>query len=53
MKPQTVLKIIAFFVFLFLVHFGRKIVGAQGLGVQAIGLFGLLGLLYFYNRRYQ
>ncbi len=53
MKVQSILKIIAFIVFLYLVHAGRLITGAQGLGVQAIGLFGLLGLLYLYNQRYQ
>lgn len=53
MKLQSIFKVIAFIVFLWFVYYGRLMNGAQGLGVQSIGLVGLLFLLYLYNKRYQ
>lgn len=53
MKVKTLIKIVLFILFIVLVTWGRTVDGAQGLGIQSIGLFGLLGLLYSYNQRYQ
>lgn len=44
---------IIFVIALALVFIGQKHIGYAGLGVQLIGLFGLIGLLYTYNKRYK
>ncbi|WP_169834294.1 DUF6903 family protein [Paenibacillus donghaensis] len=36
-----------------LVVFGHREVGYGSLGLMFVGLIGLLGLLYDYNRKYQ
>ncbi|MEG0090369.1 MAG: hypothetical protein RR846_03490 [Oscillospiraceae bacterium] len=51
---KNVIKLICLAVFilcLVLVITGRTIPGYSGLGRMAIGLAGLLGLLYFYNEQ--
>lgn len=55
MKPKVtaVLKIILFIICLFLVFRGQKNIGYAGLATMCVGLTGLLGLLWDYNRKYQ
>ncbi|MHC5250127.1 DUF6903 family protein [Enterococcus sp. HY326] len=50
---KTIIKVILFFVFLAMMIMGQKHVGYPGLGVMMLGLIGLLGLLWDYNRKYQ
>ncbi len=47
---KTSFYLIAFFLFLKLIIDGQKKVSIQNLGIMLIGLFGLIGLLYIYNR---
>lgn len=47
-----ILKIIALIICLSLIFIGQKTVGKSELGMMLIGLAGLLGLLYDYNRKY-
>ncbi len=50
---KTLIMLILFVVFLALVIVGQKNIGYQGLATQIVGLAGLLGLLYTYNRKYK
>lgn len=49
---SKIIKIILFFVFIGLVIYGQKTVGKMYLGMELLGLAGLLGLLWDYNRKY-
>lgn len=51
-KTKFVLKIILFFICIFLVIYGQRTVGKEYLLLQLIGLAGLIGLLWDYNRQY-
>lgn len=51
-KVKTILKVIIFFVSIFLVIYGQKTVGRNYLFLQLIGLAGLIGLLWNYNRKF-
>ena len=44
---------VLFVVFVLMVFMGQKHVGLSGLAVELVGLFGIVGLLYVYNRRYK
>ncbi|WHY00184.1 hypothetical protein [Neobacillus sp. DY30] len=48
----VILKIIALIICLTLILIGQKTVGKFELGIMLLGLAGLLGLLYDYNRKY-
>lgn len=48
----TILKIVGFIVSLILIIWGHTHVGYLYLGVELIGLAGLLVLLWLYNRKY-
>lgn len=50
---KVLLKTILFILFFLCVLLGQKSVGFAGLGVMMIGIAGLLGLLWDYNRHYQ
>ncbi len=50
---KTIIMIILFFVFLSMVILGQKNLSLTGLGIQVVGLAGLLVLLYIYNRKYK
>ncbi len=49
---QNIIALILFIIFLAMVILGQKDVGYTGLGIQALGLVGLLSLLYVYNRKH-
>lgn len=44
---------ILFVIFVYMVVWGQKTIGLTYLGVQLLGVAGLLGLLYLYNRKYR
>ncbi|MDO4701066.1 MAG: hypothetical protein Q4A47_00420 [Erysipelotrichaceae bacterium] len=44
---------ILFIVSLWLVFYGQKKIGYFGLGLQVLGIIGLLINLYIYNRQYK
>lgn len=48
----VILKIMVFIVCLSLIFIGQKTVGKAELGIMLLGLAGLFGLLYDYNRKY-
>ncbi|MEH7355215.1 hypothetical protein V7150_16795 [Neobacillus drentensis] len=48
----VVIKIVVFINCLALIIIGQKTAGKLELGIMLIGLAGLLGLLYDYNRKY-
>lgn len=50
---KIAIKVILFFVFMAMMILGQKHIGYAGLGVMMLGLIGLLGLLWDYNRKYQ
>lgn len=50
---HSLVKIILFFLCLFLVFIGQKNIGYTGLLTMLVGLGGLLALLWNYNRNYQ
>ncbi len=54
MKAKLVIlvKAVLFIACLALIIIGQKTVGKLELGLMLIGLAGLLGLLYDYNRKY-
>ncbi|MEC1522089.1 hypothetical protein P9D43_08620 [Neobacillus niacini] len=47
-----ILRIIVLIICLSLIFIGQKTVGKSELGIMLLGLAGLLGLLYDYNRKY-
>ncbi|SMG36630.1 DUF6903 family protein [Paenibacillus aquistagni] len=50
---RNVLMLIVFIVATVLVIIGQKSIGAAGLGLMLFGLAMLIGLLWFYNRKYK
>ena len=48
----VILKLVVFISCLSLIIIGQKTVGKLELGMMLLGLAGLLGLLYNYNRKY-
>jgi len=46
------IKIVVFIICLALIIIGQKTAGKLDLAIMLIGLAGLLGLLYDYNRKY-
>ncbi|NMM53639.1 DUF6903 family protein [Paenibacillus aquistagni] len=50
---RNVLMLIVFIVATVLVIIGQKSIGAAGLGLMLLGLAMLIGLLWFYNRKYK
>lgn len=50
---KNIIMTILFFVFLGLIIVGQKTVSVANLGMEFIGLAGLLVLLYLYNRKYK
>ncbi|CAM3148624.1 DUF6903 family protein [Streptobacillus ratti] len=47
---KILLYLIMFFLFLKLIIDGQKKVSLENLGIMLIGLFGLITLLYIYNK---
>lgn len=52
-KFSGIIKIILFVVFLVMIIWGQRQAGYGNLLAMLIGLAGLLGLLYSYNRKYK
>ncbi|MEG0469018.1 DUF6903 family protein [Amedibacillus sp. YH-ame6] len=50
---KNVLMVIIFIISIVLIFIGQKNVGYTGLMVELLGLAGILGILYTYNRRYK
>ncbi|GGH36434.1 DUF6903 family protein [Paenibacillus segetis] len=50
---RGLLMLIVFIVGMGLVIVGQKHIGAPGLGLMLLGLAMLIGLLWFYNRKYK
>ena len=50
---KNIIMAILFFVFLGLIIVGQKTVSLTNLGIEIVGLAGLLTLLYIYNRKYK
>ncbi|WP_346663866.1 hypothetical protein [uncultured Merdimonas sp.] len=50
---RNVIMIIVFIACLALIFIGQKNISATGLGMELLGLVGLLVLLFIYNRRYK
>lgn len=50
---KNIIMAILFFVFLGLIIVGQKTVSVANLGMEFIGLAGLLVLLHLYNRKYK
>ena len=50
---KNIIMAILIFVFLGLIIVGQKTVSVANLGMEFIGLAGLLVLLYLYNRKYK
>ncbi len=50
---KNIIMVLVFLVCLFLIITGQKEIGLVGLSKELVGLAGLLGLLYVYNRRYK
>lgn len=48
----VICKTAVFILCLALVIYGQKTVGKMNLGIMLLGLAGLLGLLYDYNRKF-
>ncbi len=51
LKSMAVLAI--FIVCIGLVIYGQKSIGIDHLGIMLLGLFGILALLFDYNKKYQ
>lgn len=45
--------LVIFVVSLMLVIIGQRNIGPTGLGTMMLGLVGLIGLLWYYNRKYR
>ena len=50
---SIVLTLVVFVVCIALVITGQKNAGAQGTGIMLLGLAGLIGLLWNYNRKFK
>lgn len=50
---SLILKVVIFFVCMGLIIWGQRTVGYVYLTAQLVGLAGLLGLLYVYNKAYR
>ncbi|MEC0091293.1 DUF6903 family protein [Paenibacillus macquariensis] len=50
---RNLLILIVFIFAVVLVFIGQKNIGASGLGTMLLGLALLIGLLWFYNRKYK
>ncbi|KRL14688.1 DUF6903 family protein [Schleiferilactobacillus perolens] len=52
-KIKIIVSSVLFVLFLVLVVVGQRHIGYAGLGTMMVGLAGLLGLLWMYNKQYQ
>lgn len=50
---KIIIYLLLFCIFVGLVITGQKTVGPQYLLMQLVGVLGILGLLYLYNKKYQ
>lgn len=47
------IKLVIFIISMVLITSGQRNIGLQGLGIMILGLIGILGLLFVYNRAHQ
>ncbi len=52
-KTKIMINLLLFIAFMSLIVVGQRTVGYANLALMLVGLAGLLGMLYFYNRRYK
>ena len=52
-KLQTIIMVILFFFLLGLIIWAQKTVSLTNLGIEIVGLIGLLTLLFLYNRKHK
>lgn len=50
---KNIIMIVVFVICLALIIMGQRNISAMGLGMELIGLVGLLTLLFVYNHRYK
>ncbi|NLI89910.1 MAG: hypothetical protein GX366_05835 [Epulopiscium sp.] len=50
---RGLLRLIIFIISIYLVVHGQKNIGFQGLATMLVGLAGILGLLFVYNKAHQ
>lgn len=50
---KTIIMAILFFVFIAMIIIAQKTVSVTNLGIEFVGLAGLLALLYVYNKKYK
>lgn len=50
---KIIVNIVAFIVFMLMIILGQRNVGWTGLGVEIVGLIGLLTQLFLYNKKYK
>lgn len=50
---RNIIMAVLFVFFLALIFIGQKTISLMNLGIMLVGLAGLLGLLYVYNRKYK
>lgn len=50
---KNIIMAVLFFVFLGMIIIGQRTVGLANLGLELVGLVGLLVQLHIYNRRYK
>lgn len=52
-KIQNIIMIVLFVISVIVIFIGQRNVGYAGLGLEILGLFGLISILFTYNRRYK
>lgn len=50
---KNIIMAVLFFVFLGMIIIGQRTVGLAYLGLETVGLIGLLAQLYIYNKKYK
>lgn len=51
-KKDLYINLIIFIVSIFLIHYGHKETSLKDLAIMLIGMFGVLYVLYRYNKKY-
>ncbi|WP_156285897.1 DUF6903 family protein [Oceanivirga salmonicida] len=51
-KVENLLNLVIFIISMFIIHYGNRETSLKNLLVMLIGMFGVLYVLYRYNKRY-